>query len=189
MKPWTKTAFALGLAVSVAACGGDTREDSVMDRDTAAVGTTGVGTADRSFIEEQVEANEAEVTIGRLAQERASNPQVREFAQTMVRDHEAALRDLRQLASQHNVQIESREEMAKEHRDVRERLMERSGAEFDRDFMDWAVDKHEEAVDDVEDKVESDNQALRQWASQNLPKLRQHLEHARTIKASLDEKR
>jgi putative membrane protein len=187
MKAWTQMALALGLAVSVTACG-DRRDDTVMDRDRdAVVGTTGVGMADRNFVQNQIELNEDELAMGRLAQERATNPQVREFAQTMVRDHETALRNLRQLAAQHNIEIEARDadDRPREHG----RLMERSGAEFDRDFMDWAIDKHEDAVDDVEDKLESDNQALRQWATQTLPTLRQHLDHARTLRASLDDRR
>jgi putative membrane protein len=188
MKAWTQMALALGLAVTVTACGGERRDgDTVMGDRDAAVGTTGVGMADRNFVQNQIELNEDEVAMGRLAQERTSNPQVREFAQTMVRDHEAALRDLRQVAAQHNIEVEARD--ADDRPRDYNRLTERSGAEFDRDFMDWVVDKHEEAVDDVEGKLESDNQAIRQWASQKLPTLRQHLDHAKTLRASLEDKR
>jgi putative membrane protein len=194
MKVWTQTALALGLAVTVTACGGDrpATDDTAMGRDAgtgAAVGTTGVGMADRNFIQEQVDLNEAELTIGRLAQERASHPQVKEFAQTMVRDHETALRNLRQLATEHNVAIEARDEMARDHRSVHENLMERTGAEFDREFMDWAVDKHEAAIDDVEGKIDSEHQALRQWATQTLPTLRQHLEHAKRLQETVNQNR
>jgi putative membrane protein len=190
MKPWTQMALALGLAVSITACGGDrTATDDTRATGTgtgATVGTTGVGSADRSFIQDQIELNEAEVTIGRLAQERAANPQVREFAQTMVRDHEAAVRELRQIATQHNVEIERRDEMARDHRNVHERMMERKGAEFDREFIDWAVDKHESAINDLEGKMDSENQAVRQWASQTAPKLRQHLTNAQNLQQTLN---
>jgi putative membrane protein len=125
--------------------------------------------------------------MGRLAQERAANPQVREFAQTMVREHEEALRELRQIAAQHNVEIERRDEMPREHRNVHERLMERSGAEFDREFVEWAIDKHEDAINDLEGKMDSDNAALRQWASQTAPKLRQHLAHAQNLQQTLNQ--
>jgi putative membrane protein len=187
MKPWTQMALAAGLALSITACGGDRRaDDTTVGRDTGTVGTTGVSSADRSFIEDQIELNEAEVRMGRLAQERASHPQVREFAQTMVRDHETAARELRQIATQHNVQIEQRDEMARDHRNVHERLMERSGAEFDREFIDWAVDKHEDAIKDLEGKLDSENQAVRQWASQTAPKLRHHLTAAQNLQQELN---
>lgn len=184
MKSWTQMALALGLAVSVTACAGDNRtaDDPAMGRDTgAAVGTTGVGMGERNFIEEHVKMNEAEVAVGRLAQDRATNPQVREFAQAMVRDHQAALQELRQIAMQHNVTIEPRDEMEGDHRD----LMERQGAEFDREFINWAVDKHEDAIGDVEDQVDSENQALRDWATKTLPTLRQHLDMARNLQQTL----
>lgn len=192
MKSWTQMALALGLAVSVTACAGDDRttaDDMAAGRDAGTpVGTTGVGMGERNFIEEHVEMNEAELAIGRLAQERATNAQVREFAQAMVRDHQTALQELRQVASQNNIQIEAQAGMEGDHRDVHERMMEQKGAEFDREFIDWAVDKHEEAVDDVEDHVDSENAALRQWATKTLPTLRQHLEQARTIQQSLNQK-
>lgn len=190
MKPWTQMALALGLAVSITACGGDrtATDDTAANRDAGTVGTAGVGMADRSFIQDQIEMNEAELTIGRLAQERATNPQVREFAQTMVRDHEAAARDLRQIATQHNVEIEHRDEMAGDHRSAHERMMERSGAEFDREFIDWAVDKHEDAINDLEGKLDSENQAVRQWASQTAPKLRQHLAQAQNLQQTLEQR-
>jgi putative membrane protein len=187
MNSWTQMALALGLAVSVTACAGDDRtaDDTALGRDTgAAVGTTGVGMGERNFIEEHVKMNEAELAIGRLAQERASNAQVKEFAQAMVRDHEAAGRELRQIATQHNLEIKANE-MADDHRELRERLMERQGVEFDREFMNWAVEKHEEAIDDVEDQVDSENQALRNWATKTLPTLRTHLDLARNIQQSL----
>jgi putative membrane protein len=189
MKSWTQMALALGLAITVTACGGDARDgDTVMDRDRdAAVGTTGVSSADRSFLENQIELNEAEVRMGRLAQERAANPQVREFAQTMVREHETALRELRQIAAQHNVEIEQRDEMPRDHRNVHERLTERSGAEFDREFIDWAIDKHEDAISDLEGKLDSDNQAVRQWASATAQKLRQHLASAQNLQQTLEQ--
>jgi putative membrane protein len=189
MKPWTHMTLALGLAVAVTACGPGARDgDTARDRDRdAAVGTTGVGMADRNFIQNQIELNEAEVNMGRLAQERAANPQVREFAQTMVREHEEALRELRQIAAQHNVEIERRDEMPREHRNVHERLTERSGAEFDREFVEWAIDKHEDAINDLEGKMDSDNAALRQWASQTAPKLRQHLAHAQNLQQTLNQ--
>lgn len=187
MKSWTQIALALGLAVSVTACADTAREDTAAGRDTgSAVGTTGVGMGDRNFIEEHVKMNETELAIGRLAEERAANPQVREFAKAMVSDHQMALTELRRIATDNNVEVDM-EDVAEQQRDLRERLMEKTGADFDREFMDWAVDAHEEAVDDVEDKVESENQALRNWATKTLPTLRKHLDMARNIQTSLKE--
>jgi putative membrane protein len=99
------------------------------------------------------------------------------------------LRELRQIAAQHNVEIERRDEMPREHRNVHERLTERSGAEFDREFVEWAIDKHEDAISDLEGKMDSDHAALRQWASQTAPKLRQHLAHAQNLQQTLNQGR
>src|SRR5262245_28371969 len=45
---------------------------------------------DREFVEKMGQANLAEVKLGQLAAQRASNAQVKEFARRMVTDHEKA---------------------------------------------------------------------------------------------------
>jgi hypothetical protein len=49
------------------------------------------------------------------------------------------------------------------------------------------VDEHEEAVSEVEKKADSDNTAIRQWAAKTLPKLREHLDHAKRLQETLDQ--
>ena len=177
MKKWMQLPLALAM-VGALAC-------DRADRTNGAVGTAGSDSnIDREFIEDQLADGNAEVELGRLAQERASNPQVREFAGMMVTEHRKAGDQLKEIASRHNVEMTA--ETRDEHHDLRERLSKLSGAEFDREYIDAMVDDHEKAVKDVEDQAEdAENAALKQWASSTLPNLRQHLERAKQIQSNL----
>lgn len=186
MKRWNQIALAL-VATAAFACGGDSPNDRTATGGTAgAAGTAGsAANAEADFVQEQLADGDAEVALGRLAQERATNPQVKEFAKMMVSDHQKAGEDLKQIASKHNITPDPGKH--NDHNDLREKLSKLSGAEFDREYMDAMVDDHEKAVKDVEGKAEnSDNPEVRQWASKALPTLRQHLERAKQIHENLD---
>src|SRR5262245_23674128 len=105
MKLWTQAALGLCVAASLVACNNNRGYDS--SNPPAREGTVGTSGAnvDRDFIEDQLEDGNAEVAIAKLATERATHPQVKEFAQKMVQDHEAAGEALKQAAARSNVQV------------------------------------------------------------------------------------
>jgi putative membrane protein len=180
MKQWMQLPLALAM-VAALACDRSDRANS------GTVGTTGTGAesnVERDFIEDQLAAGNAEVDLGRLAQDRAGSPDVREFANMMVQDHQRAGDQLKAIANKQNVRAEA--EAHDDHRDLQERLSKLSGAEFDREYMDAMVKDHEKAIDAVEAKAEkSDNADVKQWAAATLPSLKQHLDKANQIQSNL----
>lgn len=184
MKRWTQAVLGVSLAMSLVACAGDNANENTAARDAGgAVGTTGTG-ADRDFIQDQLEDGQAEVNLGKIASERATHPQVKQFAQMMVEDHQKAGDELRQAASAANVQI-TPTEPDDEHKDIQDELSKLSGNEFDRRYIDVMIDEHQEAVNELEGKQDAENVQVRQWASKTLPTVRQHLERARQIEETL----
>ncbi len=183
MRRAVQTILGLGLAVTVVACS-DNRPN---DADPNAVGTSGLAAnADRDFIQDQLEDGNREVVLGRLAAERATNPQVKEFGQTMVTDHQSAGEELRQVASRNKVTLEADNDGDDDLRDLNEKLSKLSGREFDLEYMAAMVEDHKKAVEDVEEKAEgSDNAEIKQWATKALPKLRAHLQTAERLHESL----
>lgn len=69
---------------------------SAMNRDATA---SGMSRADQKFIEKFTEANQREIALSQLALERATNPQVKAFAQKMVSDHSMAHTEFMSVAS------------------------------------------------------------------------------------------
>jgi putative membrane protein len=188
MKRWTQAVLGVSLAVSVVACAGDNANDAnTAARDSgAAVGTAGAN-ADRDFIQDQLEDGQAEVNLGKIASERATHPQVKDFAQMMVREHQMAGEELRQAASAANVQLNAAAEPDNDHKDAEEELSKLTGGEFDRKYIDKMIDEHQEAVNELEKKQDAENVQVRQWATKTLPKVRQHLEQARQIQQTLEQ--
>jgi putative membrane protein len=187
MKRLTQVVLGFGLAASIVACNNnranDANDTAARDRG-AAVGTAGAS-ADKDWIEDQLEDGRAEIQLAQLASERATNPQVKQFAQMMVKDHQAAADDLKQAASAANVQINPAMELDNDHKDLQEDLSKLSGRDFDRKYIDAMVDEHQEAVNELEKKGDADNMQVRQWATKTLPKVRQHLDQAKQIQDTL----
>jgi putative membrane protein len=174
-------------AVAISACESRPADNTGTAADDDVAGTSGessVGMMEREFIEDQLQDGEAEVRLGQLASQRATSPEVKAFGEMMVRDHTKAGSDLKQLIQTENVEIEQPNEA--EHQDLHERLSKLSGAEFDREYMDAMVDDHEEAVNELEKHTDSDNASVKQFASDTLPVVRQHLEKAKQLQQTLN---
>jgi putative membrane protein len=193
MKRMIQFSAALAMAVALTACAGDDaremNETPATGTGGAVTGTTGTFDGDRDFVEEHLEMGNAEVELGRIAQERATHPDVKAFAQELVRDHQAAGEELRRIATTANpnfpatIDDEAREELT----ELREEMAKLTGRDFDRRYIDEMIDDHQEAVDDLEDKAENASHSeVRAWAAKTLPTVRQHLERARALKESLE---
>jgi putative membrane protein len=197
-------AFAAMLTV---ACGGDANNDRTAANDTAAVGTAGEGAnaeADRNnasagardWVEERLVGGMTEVKLGELASQKAQNADVKAFGKMMVQDHTKAGEELKQVASQHNIQAPA--QLDDEHRDKVDRLSKLQGAEFDREYMSQMVDDHENTMSALEDRLDkqgnndnptytpkkNDNRvdmALNQWAAKAAPTVQKHLARAKQL--------
>jgi len=121
-----------------------------------------------------------EVETGKLAQDKAINPRVKDFGAMMVKDHSEANNKLKRLASSLNIALpESISDDAK--KDV-EKLDKKNGKDFDKAYVDMMVDDHEK--DAAEFRKAADNcsdSTLKEFARQTLPVLEKHLDSIRSI--------
>ena len=184
------SAIALTITMTVA-CGGGTRENR--DNDEAIVGTSGEG-APRGverFVNDVVAGNTAEIELSRIASERATNPEVKQFAQMMVREHTTAGNELKQVLTQHNMQV--RDVMDEKHRDMAQELGRKNGSEFDHEYMAAMVEDHKEMEDLLESRANEtpNNQplenAVNQFAAKTLPVVKHHLELSEQLENRLDD--
>jgi putative membrane protein len=189
MSPTKQFALAAIAAMSVVACAGsDTRNETARETTPGTAGTAGTANIDRDFVENQLADGQAEIVLGQLAAQRASNTDVRQFGEMMVRDHQEAAEELKQIASKHNIELST--SLDDDHNDLRERLSKLSGAEFDREYIKAMVEDHEEAVNDTRDKAErGDNSEIKQWAAKTLPVLEKHRERAKQLQEQLENQR
>ena len=136
-------ACVLGAAV-VGAQSGSSSQPTTTPK-TSAAGQAGKLTpADSRFVHEAATGGMAEVELGKLAADKASSPDVKQFGQRMVDDHSKANDELKQLASQMWVTLPT--DVQPKDKQPLNRLRSLSGASFGRAQMPAMVKDHQHDV-------------------------------------------
>ncbi|HEY8133031.1 MAG TPA: DUF4142 domain-containing protein [Thermoanaerobaculia bacterium] len=144
-------------------------------------GTTSSLTAeDKGFFIAAAQANMAEVSLGQLASDKATNPDVVNFAKRMVVDHSIANDDLKQLAIKKGVALPA--VLTKEQNKISSGLSKKVGPDFDKSYIEQMIRDHEKAVADFDRaSKETTDPDLKAWATTMLPTLQDHLKMAKQI--------
>jgi putative membrane protein len=151
----------------------------------AASGAAALSTGDKKFIEDAAAGGMAEVELGKLAEQRASNAQVKQFGSRMVQDHGKAGDELKSLASSKGVQLPAA--LPKNLQSDVDKMGKLTGADFDKAYMKHMVDDHKHDVSMFEKESKSGQDTdLKAWAGKTLPTLREHLQLAQTTHASVN---
>jgi putative membrane protein len=133
---------------------------------------------DKRFAKEAAVGGLMEVKLGQAAQEKAQSQDVKDFGKMMVEDHGKANDELKALAQQKNVKLPAGMDSA--HRSMVSRLSKKSGADFDKAYMQEMVKDH--AADVAEFRKASQevkDPDLKGWADKTLPALEKHLQAAK----------
>ena len=142
---------------------------------TPALFAAKMSSSDTKFMKEAAIGGMEEVELGKLAQSKATNADVKKFGQRMVDDHSKANEKLTSLASSKGVQLPTQLDR-KAQGDV-DKLAKASS--FDREYMDMMVKDHQKDVADFRKQSTSAKDAdLKNFASTTLPTLEEHLKLA-----------
>jgi putative membrane protein len=170
-------AFAIAMTLTTAVAQQDKDANG-----TAMSGKHSAGTAskDAIFVKTAARGGLAEVELGQLATQKAASEDVKKFGQRMVDDHGKANEQLKQVAQQEHIDMPT-------HIDAKDaatkaRLEKLSGAQFDRAYMSAMVMDHRKDVAEFarESKI-AKSPAVKSFAEQTLPTLRDHLKEAQRI--------
>ena len=120
-------------------------------------------------------ANMAEVELGKLAVEKAVNPEVKQFGQKMIEDHSKSLEELKKLADQKNTALPP--DILPTQKEAKEKLSKLSGAEFDTEYVKTMVADHRKDVTAFKAATKTVGDAdVKAFAEKTLPVLKMHLE-------------
>ena len=137
-----------------------------------------------------VTANSIDVDLAKLAQSRTSNPDVKQFATTMITDHSAVNAQATALATKLGVTPKDNavsQSLLKGAAEARAAIEPLKGKAFDKAYIDREVAYHE-AVIDALDKVlvpNTSNAELKQLLVDVRPAIATHLEHAKKLQSTL----
>ena len=142
------------------------------------------GGSDSSFVEDAANGGMAEVEFGKVASTKATNPEVKKFAQMMVTDHTAANNALKALAGKKGWKLPT--ELDSSHKSTLDKLKGYSGAEFDKEYVEEMVNDHETDVKAFQDKAKNATDPdLKAFAEKTLPVLQKHLDAIKAIQAKM----
>jgi putative membrane protein len=151
---------------------------------------TRIGATDKTFLIDATKVNTALADFGQIAAEHGGSPEVVRFGQQEASDHGRIDKDLRQVAARKDVMVP--QEMDAKDKQFRDRLMataQRTGTEFDREYLRRAIQDHEKDIEQFQREIKNGKDSdVQSWATQNLSMLQDHLRNARTILDNLKKK-
>jgi putative membrane protein len=137
--------------------------------------------ADRKFIENAAKGGLFEVQVAKLAESKATDPAVKDFAKMLADQHTNANNELTQLANNKGVELPAAPGFMQRH--SVNSLAKRSGADFDKQFVsEVGIKDHQKDIKEFE-KASKDvkDPDLKAWVDKTLPTLREHLAQAQKL--------
>ena len=143
-----------------------------------------MNSGDTMFAMKAAQGGMAEVKLGQLAVDKASNPDVKEFGQRMIDDHTKANDQLKSICSAENMtppaDIDAKDQA------TYDKLSKLSGAAFDKAYIKDMVKDHEMDIKEFQREANSGKDAqLKQFASTTLPTLQSHLQMAKSAESKV----
>jgi putative membrane protein len=140
--------------------------------------------ADSGTVRDMSLSNLWEVRLGNLAQQKASNAAVKDFAKRMVADHTSMWGQWTSLAKQNGLPVTST--LGTEQQQSVSSLQAASGADFDRAYMSAMVQAHQRDAGMLQQVASSaQSAAVRQLASSGVATVQQHLTMAEQVSSQV----
>jgi putative membrane protein len=141
--------------------------------------------ADEAFLKKAAIGDAAEVQLGQMAEQKASNPKVKGFGQRMVKDHSQNDDLLTSVAEEQHIPLPT--ELDPEHKNAKDALSKKNGTQFDQNYMTMMVHEHQKTVAMFQHEAQtSQDQTIKQFAKSSLPTLQSHLQEAQQIESQLN---
>ncbi len=137
-----------------------------------------------------VVANQIDVDYAQLAIERSKNPDVREFANTMMTDHKAIINQAVALVTKLGVVPQDNsvsQSLMQQSVETTKNLKTTKGKAFDKAYIDNEVAYHQAVIDAVKGVLipQSQNAELKALLETALPILETHLAHAKMAQSNI----
>ena len=144
-------------------------------KDTAQRMSINVSKDDAAFAVEAASGGMTEVMLGKIAQEKAAGPAVKNFGTMMVTDHTKANDELMALAKSKNITLPKVPD-AKDQKVIDE-LSKKSGKDFDKAYVSDMIDDHKNDIKEFDKEAKNAGDAdIKAFADKTLPVLKMHLQ-------------
>jgi len=192
------SAFALCASFLVISCNsGDTNSETTStdstviaapanDATTQSPADTANKLTDPEIASVALTADKIDIEYAQIAKEKSKNAEVLQFAATMAKDHQSVNDQAVALATKLGVTPKDNQltqSLLDGAESTKAMLNSKSGAGFDKAYIDNEVAYHKAAIDIVENKLipDASNEQLKSLLQSALPIFKQHLQHAEMI--------
>ncbi|WP_278420656.1 DUF4142 domain-containing protein [Stutzerimonas kunmingensis] len=135
-----------------------------------------------NFVDEASAKGIAEIETAKMALDKGTSEDVKQFAKMMIDDHTKANQELAQLAQAKDLEMSDEATLMDKAKAMILKL--RDGENFDEAYANNQVVAHEQTIEMYQDYVEGgENADLKQFAQKTLPKLEEHLKKAKDLQA------
>ena len=130
---------------------------------------------DAKFAVAAADGGIAEVELGTLAQQKAASAKVKDFGAMMVSDHSKANDEMKALAKSKGITLPTA--IDSDEQKVKDKLSSKSGADFDKAYVDDMIEDHKNDIKKFEDATQNlKDPDLKAFAVKTLPTLKMHLD-------------
>ncbi|MDP9079376.1 MAG: DUF4142 domain-containing protein [Bacteroidota bacterium] len=135
------------------------------------------------FVKSGIEGGLTEVKASGLAITNSNNQKVIGLAKMIIDDHTNAGDELKKLEA--DKKIAENDTIGSAHQQMINDLSKKSGAAFDKAYLQMMIADHEQAVKLFTTASASSDNAIKKVASENLPTIKMHLDSANAISTTL----
>ncbi|KEQ50189.1 DUF4142 domain-containing protein [Sphingobium chlorophenolicum] len=172
-----------GSAAATAEAVGDRIENAADN----VVGTLKPTPSAQDFVNRAAKSDAFEIAAAKLAAAQAASPEVKAFAEQMVKAHTDSTAKVRAAAGRAKPAIQPDPALTADQREDLAQLRKLTGAKFDEEYVDGQVDAHEDALALMRSYASGGTDAaLKTVASQIAPVVEGHLKMARELEAKTD---
>ncbi len=169
----------------------DTSTTTAPAIDTATAPAAPAKLTDPEIASIAVTADQIDIDYAKIAKEKSKNADVLKFAATMAKDHQSVNDQAVALAKKLNVtpmDNATTQSLLSGATTTKAMLNSKTGADFDKAYIDNEVAYHEAAIALVEGTLIPDatNAELKSLLQSALPIFKQHLEHAKMVQAGMN---
>jgi putative membrane protein len=142
------------------------------------------GSGEQAFVTQAAIGGIAEVEMGKLAGDKASSSEIKKFAAQMVSDHTKANEELEKIATGKSLTVPSA--LDAKHKAKLEMLSKKTGAEFDKAYVQAQVSGHEKMQQLLDHEAKNSKDAdLKMFAEKTLPTVKEHYQMATELQTKV----
>lgn len=188
----SKTILASGILImSLGSCKNETKQEDpkevAEDQNEAKFDSIESKENDSDFLIDATEINLTEIEMGKLAEQKSTNVEIKKLGKMLVEEHMASNSEIKTMAASKNYSIPT--SITKDGLEEFNQLKEKTGVDFDKKFVNEIIDHHQKAIDEYSKAAErAADPEVKAWASKNVSSLTAHIQHAKMLKQDLDKK-